>query len=852
MYQDYFLDYASYVILERAVPALYDGLKPVQRRFLHAMRQKDDGRYHKLANIIGNTMQYHPHGDTSIGSALVNMGQKGLLIDPQGNWGDVRTGDSAAAARYIEARLTKFALEVAFNPQTTDWQLSYDGRNKEPINLPMKFPLLLAHGGEGIAVGLSTKIMPHNFNEIIRASIQWLKGRKQKIYPDFLTGGMVDVSNYNAGKRGGKIRVRAKIVEVNKMTLAIKDLPFGVTTSSLVDSILKANDKGKIKIKKVLDNTAQDVEVLVELAPGTSPTVMIDALYAFTSCEVSISTNACVIYENKPEFLDVDEILRRSTDQTKALLGLELSIKKNELLEKLYFSSLEKIFIEERIYREIEESETWEDVIRTIDEELKKYVATPGTKTAKDKRLYLYRDVTEEDIVRLTEIKIKRISKYNKFKAEELLQSLADELKEVQHHIDNLTDYAIAYFENLLNKYGKNKERRTIIKEFDDIVVKDVVVNNSKLYINYKEGFVGNGIKNDDGSEFVVDCSDLDDVIAFTQDGKFKVTRISKKTFIGKGIIYANIWKKGDNRTTYSMIYRDGTSGKSYAKRFQIKSITRDKDYDLTKGNSGSKVHYFNAHPNGEAEIVTVQLSQTAKARKKVFQYGFEDFGIKGRGAGGVILTKYAIRKVTIDEIGTSSFGALELYVDDISGKLNTEERGKRLGKFDTGDHILVVYKNGDFGHFEMDMNRRFEMDKIAYMDKFDSKMIGNLVYYDGHKRWSILKRFNFEMGRVNERYSLLTDHSSSQFLLFTLHSDALIEYKEKRKNNVEEYEFRPEDIMDVKGWKAIGNKLSDEKIYNVHISEMPAPKKPSAKLKAGESIDLDIKKGQGDLFGKS
>lgn len=855
MYQDYFLDYASYVILERAVPALYDGLKPVQRRFLHAMRQKDDGRYHKVANIIGNTMQYHPHGDMSIGSALVNMGQKGLLIDPQGNWGDVRTGDSAAASRYIEARLTKFALEVAFNPQTTDWQLSYDGRNKEPINLPMKFPLLLAHGGEGIAVGLSTKILPHNFNEIIRSSIQWLKGRKQKIYPDFLTGGSIDVSNYNAGARGGKVRVRAKIVEVDKKTLAIKDLPFGITTTSLVDSILKANDKGKIKIKKVIDNTAQDVEILIELAPGTSPTVMIDALYAFTNCEMSISTNACVIADNKPEFLDVDEILRRSTDQTKELLGLELSIKKNELLEKLFFSSLEKIFIENRIYHEIEECETWEDVLSTIERELQKYVSTPSTKKSNDKRLELYRDLTQDDIVRLTEIKIKRISKYNKFKADELIANLLSELKDVQHNINNLTDYAIAYFERLLDKFGKNRERKTTITEFDTIEYKNVVINNSKLYVNYKEGFVGHGMKSDKNAEFVMDCSDIDDVIAITQDGKFKVTRIAKKSFIGKDIIYVKIWKKGDDRTTYSLIYRDGTSGKSFAKRFQIKSITRDKEYDLTKGAKGSKIHYFQAHPNGEAEIVTVQLSQTAKARKKVFQYGFEDFGIKGRGAAGITLTKYAIRKVTVDEIGASSFGALELYVDDVSGKLNTDKRGDKLGKFDTGDHIIAVYKNGEYGIFEVDMNRRFQMKDIIYIDKYNQETIGNVVYYDGNKKWTMLKRFIFELGRLNERYSLLTEHNSSQLLLFTINSEALIEYKEKKKNKVVEYEFKPDEIMDIKGWKAIGNKLSDVKITNVKISEEDSEKpkkeqtKSDDKIKPGDSIDFEISNGQGDLF---
>ncbi len=858
MYREYFLDYASYVILERAIPSIVDGLKPVHRRILHSMKRMDDGRYNKVANIIGHTMQFHPHGDASIGDALVNMGQKNIMIDAQGNWGDIRTGDGAAAPRYIEARLTKFALEVAFNPQTTEWQLSYDGRKNEPIDLPMKFPLLLAHGAEGIAVGLATKILPHNFQELIKASIQWLKGRKQKIYPDFLTGGSIDVSDYQGGKRGGKVIIRATIKELDKSTLVIKDIPYGITTTGLVDSILKAHEAGKIKIKKVTDNTAKDVEIRIELPPKISPTVTIDALYAFTNCQISISPNACVIDGDKPVFLTVDEILRRSTDQTKELLRQELEIKKGELLEKIFFSSLEKIFIEKRIYRQIEECETWEAVLEAIDTGLKQYVATPSTKKAKEKRLLLPRDISEEDIVKLTEIKIKRISKFNSFKADELLKKLSEDLEAVEYDLEHLTDYAIAYFENLLKKYGKGRERKTTITSFDSIDRKNVVINNSKLWVNRKEGFVGYGLKKNEGAEFVKDCSDMDDVIAFTKDGKFKVTRIAEKTFVGKNIIHVDIWKKGDDRTTYSMIYLDGKSGKSYAKRFQITSITRDKEYDLTKGAARSKVHYFRAHPNGEAEVVTVTLRPTSRARNKVFKFGFEDFGIKGRGAGGNIITRYPIHKVTLDQIGASSAGSYDLWLDEVSGKLNKNKQGRLLGQFDTGDVILVVYYNGAFGHYTLDLNRRFEMDKIIYFEKFDPDKVFNVIYYDGNKNWTMLKRFRFEVGNPDQIYSMINEHKSTKLLLLTDDNVSEVQYKEKRKSKIHQKQIRPSDMMDVKGWKAAGNKLSDVKISSVKLlkdmrlftdNHKSKTIKEDNQLKIGQTIDFEIT-NQGDLFG--
>lgn len=855
MYEDYFLDYASYVILERAVPGIGDGLKPVQRRILHAMRQMHDGRYHKVANIIGQTMQYHPHGDAAIGDALVNLGQKDLLIDPQGNWGDVRTGDNAAAPRYIEARLTKFALEVAFNPQTTTWQLSYDGRKKEPTALPMKFPLLLALGTDGIAVGLSTKIMPHNFIELIKASIKLLEDKPVKIYPDFQTGGMVDVSDYNGGKRGGRLKVRAKIEAVDKSTLAIRELPYGTTTQSLIDSILKANDKGKIKIKKVVDNTAAEVEVVVELSPGTSPDLTIDALYAFTNCEISIAPNACVIIDDKPHFLTVEEILRMSTEQTKALLKLELEIRKQELLEKLHFASLEKIFIEKRIYRDIEQCETWEAVLEAVDSGLRKYVRVPGEESPKgDTRLALLRDISEDDLVRLTEIKIKRISKFNSFKADEQIKKLEEELLEIQHHLDHLIAYAIAYFEQLLEKYSKGKERRTKITAFDTIQAAEVVANNAKLYVNREEGFIGSGLKKD---EFVTDCSDIDDIIVFRKDGKFQVCRIADKVFVGKDILHVDVWKKGDDRTTYNMVYSDGGTGRTFAKRFNVQSITRDREYDLTTGEKNSKLLYFSANPNGEAETVTVHLTQGSRARIKVFDYDFSELDIKGRGSKGNTVTKYPVRKVSLKEAGKSTLGAIKVWMDEVSGRLNTDERGRLIGSFDTGDSFFAIYKDGSYEVFDLDLNKKIVADELMHIGKFDPEDVVSAVYYDGERGWSLVKRFQVETSKANQRFSFITEHKKSKLLFATTDPNATIAYQIKEGSQKVDQEQSLPDFIDVKGWRAIGNKLSDQRLLSVKPveREQAEPKaKPQApsddKLKPGDSIDLDVESnGQTKMF---
>ena len=839
MYKEYFLDYASYVILERAVPDIDDGLKPVQRRILHSMKKMDDGRYHKVANIIGQTMAFHPHGDAAIGAALVNLGQKDLLIDCQGNWGDIRTGDSAAASRYIEARLTKFALEVLFNPQTTDWQLSYDGRNKEPITLPAKFPLVLAQGVEGIAVGLSTKIMPHNFIEIIKASIKILEGKKVKIYPDFQTGGSVDVSEYNDGKRGGKIKVRAKIEVIDKNTIAITELPYGVTTNSLIDSILKANDKGQIKIKKVVDNTAADVEVRIDLAPGISPDVTTDALYAFTNCEVSISPNACVIVDNKPMFLSVSDILEISTEQTKQLLKLELEIKKGELEEKWHMASLEKIFIENRIYRDIEECETWEAVLEAIDVGLKKYVATPSDNKPGDDRLMLMRDITKDDIVRLTEIKIKRISKYNSFKADEHIASLEEELKQVQYDLDHLTEFAIAYFENLLAKYGKGKERRTEITSFETIKVRRVAANNAKLYVNFKEGFVGTGMKKDD---FVMDCSDIDDVIAFMKDGTFKVVRISDKVFVGKNIIHTSVWKKGDERTTYNMIYVDAKTGRAMAKRFNVKSITRDKAYDLTKGAKGSKMLYFTANPNGESEIVSVQLSPGCSAKKKLFEFDFQDIAIKGRGSGGNIVTRYPVRKITQVSVGKSSLGAIKVWMDEVSGRLNTEERGIFLGDFDTGDQVIAMYKDGNYEVNDLDLNKKYEADKIVEIARLTKETIISVVYHEGEKGWTLAKRFVIETSKTDTKYPFISETSGSKLYFATTAPDPKVKYSHKTGGSKQEEELDLAAFIDVKGWKALGNKVGEFKVLKIDLLNPP-------KL---ESVDEKESAPEKDLFSES
>ncbi|MFZ1750972.1 MAG: DNA gyrase/topoisomerase IV subunit A [Saprospiraceae bacterium] len=816
MYKEYFLDYASYVILERAVPDIDDGLKPVQRRILHAMKEMDDGRFHKVANIIGQTMQYHPHGDAAIGAALVNMGQKDLLIDCQGNWGDVSTGDSAAAPRYIEARLTKFALEVLFNPQTTDWQLTYDGRKKEPITLPVKFPLVLSQGVEGIAVGLSTKVLPHNFIELIKASIKILENKKVKVYPDFQTGGMVDVTDYQDGHRGGKVKIRAKMVQVDKNTLNIIELPYGVTTNTMIDSILKANDKGQIKIKKIQDNTAKDVEIQLELMPGVSPDVTIDALYAFTDCEISYSPNACVIVDNKPMFLSVPEILHISTMQTKELLRRELEIKKGELEEKWHQASLEKIFIENRIYRDIEECESWKEVIITIDNGLKKYVATPSDPlVAGDHRLLLMRDVIEEDIVKLTEIKIKRISKYNKFKADEMMLNLLAELEQVKYDLLHLTEFAIDYFERLLDKYGKGRERKTVITSFETIEIKEVVANNAKLYVDRKEGFIGMGMKKD---EFVCDCPDIADIISFTRDGIFKVVKIADKIFVGKDILHTEVWLKSDDRTTYNMIYLDGKTGRAYAKRFNVTAITRDKDYDLTQGSKGSKVLYFTANPNGESEIVNIQLSQGSTAKKKVFDFDFADLAIKGRSSQGNIVTKYPIRKITQVSVGKSSLGAMQIYMDEVSGRLNQDERGKYLGAFDTGSKLLSIYKDGSYEVNELDLNKKYDVNNIVEIGNYTEDSVISAVYYDGEKGWTMVKRFKIETSTFDQKFTFIPETSGTKLYLASMAVAPNVSYTYNVGKTKESKEILLSDFIDVKGWKALGNKLIDAKITKIEL----------------------------------
>jgi topoisomerase IV subunit A len=847
MYQEYFLDYASYVILERAVPYLNDGLKPVQRRILHALKQMDDGRYHKVANVIGQTMQYHPHGDAAIGDALVNLGQKDLLIDCQGNWGDYRTGDNAAAPRYIEARLTKFALEVLFNPQTTEWQLTYDGRKKEPITLPVKFPLVLAQGVEGIAVGLATKILPHNFIELCQQSIRVLQGKKPVIYPDFQAGGFIDVAEYNDGLRGGRIKSRAKIRIVDKSNLIVHDLPFGVTTGSLIDSIVKASEKGQIKIKKVVDNTAKNVEIAIELQTGISPDLTIDALYAFTDCEVSISPNSCVILDDKPQFLGVSEMLILSTIKTKELLRRELEIKKGELEERWHLASLEKIFIEKRIYRDIEECETWEDVLIAIDKGLKKYVATPSDAVvASDTRLRLMRDITEDDLVKLTEIKIKRISKYNSFKADEYIADLEEELKQVRHDLEHLVDYAIAYFQRLLDKYGKGKERKTEIISIESIAVQQVAANNAKLYVNKADGFVGMGMKKDD---FVCDCSDIDDIIAFTKDGKFKVIKIADKVFIGKDIIHVAVFKKGDERTTYNLIYIDAKSGITYAKRFNVTGITRDKDYDLTKGEKGSKVIYFTVNPNGESEKVSVQLSPGCSAKKKVFEFDFGDLTIKGRSSQGNIVTKYPIRKVVQLEVGKSSLGALKVWIDTVSGRLNTDERGTLLGAFDTGEKIITIYNDGQYELNELDLNKKYEMNTIMYIGIYNVGDIVSAVYYEGEKGWTMVKRFMIETSTLDTKFKFITDAVTSKLYFATLNSIPLVEFSYKVGKEKLMKSLVLSDFIDVKGWKALGNRLIENKILEIKElvteqppSEMKVEEETSAKVESKPPI-------QGDLF---
>jgi topoisomerase-4 subunit A len=843
MYENWFLDYASYVILERAVPAIEDGLKPVQRRILHAMKEMDDGRFNKVANIIGHTMQFHPHGDASIGEAMIGLGQKDLLIDTQGNWGDIRTGDNAAAPRYIEARPSKFALDVVYNPQTTRWQLSYDGRKKEPVTFPVKFPLLLAQGVEGIAVGLSTRILPHNFCELLQASIDLLKNKNINLLPDFPTGGMADFTDYNEGLRGGKVRVRALIEEYDKKTLVIKDIPFGTTTNSLIDSILKANDKGKIKIKKVVDNTARDVEILVSLAPNQSPEITKDALYAFTDCEVSISPNTCVIVEDKPKFIGVNELLRINTEQTVSLLRQELEIRHKELLEKLLFSSLEKIFIENRIYRDIEEAETWEDVLARIDKGLKPY--------KKD----FYREITEDDLVRLTEIKIKRISKFDSFKADELMKKLNEELKQNEYDLAHINDYAIKYFKDLLVKYGKGKERKTQIKNFDTISANVVAANNEKLYVNRKDGFIGYGLKKD---EFVTECSDIDDIVVFREDGKCVVTKISDKVFVGKGIIHADIFRKNDERRVYNLIYVDGNSGKSMVKRFQVLAITRDKEYDLTKGSDGSKVLYFSANPNAEAEVVRVFLSGRSRAKIKEFDFDFATIDIKGRSAQGNILTKYPIRKVIKTAEGESTMGGLDIWYDETVGTLNTDERGRYLGSFEGEEQLIAVYKDGCYEIKSYELTNKFDPDSIVMLEKFDPQKSLTAVYYDGNSKNYLVKRFLVETSSTDRKFCFITDARSSKLLLATTlrQPQAEMVYKKDGQREHQKQIVDLDLLVDIKGWKALGNQLTPHKVKDIQLIDeklngstsaeaVPSKKKPNDEVETGQEVEWVIEKGK-------
>ena len=801
MYREWFLDYASYVILERAVPAIDDGFKPVQRRIMQSMKDLDDGRYNKVANLVGHTMQYHPHGDASIGDAMVQLGQKELLIDMQGNWGNILTGDRAAAPRYIEARLSKFALEVVFNPKTTDWQLTYDGRRKEPIDLPVKFPLLLAQGAEGIAVGLSTKILPHNFNELIDSSIKYLQGKRFTLVPDFLTGGIADVSNYNDGLRGGKIRSRARISQRDKNTLVITELPFSNTTGSLIASIIKANDKGKIKIKKIEDNTAAEVEILVHLPNGISPDKTIDALYSFTNCETSISPLSCIIENDKPLFIGVTEMLKRSTDHTVHLSKMELEIQLNELEEQWHFASLERIFIENRIYRDIEEEETWEGVIKAIDNGLKPHIK------------HLKRAVTEEDIVRLTEIRIKKISKFDIDKAKQHIEALEDKIAEVKHHLDHLVDYVIDYFKNLKKKYGKGKERKTEIRTFEDIVATKVVMRNAKLYINREEGFIGTSLRK---NEFLADCSDIDDVIIFKNDGKMMITKVASKTFVGKGIIHAAIFKKNDKRTIYNMIYRDGKAGKTFMKRFYVSGISRDKEYDLTAKNKGSKVLYFSANPNGQAEVVTIYLRALSSLKKLKWDINFADLAIKGRGTRGNTVTKFTVKKVEFKEAGKSTLKPRKIWFDDVVMRLNVDERGELLGEFTAEDRLLIITQKGAVKTITPDLSLHFNNDMIV-LEKWNPNKPISAIHYDGEKQKYYVKRFIIE--NPNREETIISNHEKSFLEIVSTDYRPVAEIVFS-KRSLEKQEINFEEFISVKGIKAIGNQLTTEKIKQVNLLE--------------------------------
>ena len=818
MYQNWFLDYASYVILERAVPHISDGLKPVQRRILYSMKRMDDGRFNKVANIIGHTMQFHPHGDASIGDALVQLGQKELLVESQGNWGNILTGDGAAAPRYIEARLSKFALEVAFNSKTTEWMNSYDGRNREPVTLPVKFPLLLAMGVEGIAVGLSSKILPHNFNELIEASINYLQGKPFELYPDFPTAGMIDVSKYNDGARGGVVKVRARIEKVDKKGLVISEIPFGRTTSSLIESIVKANDRGKIKIKKIDDNTAGGVEIVIQLQSGVSPDKTIDALYAFTDCELSISPNACVITdENKPAFVGVSDILRHNTDRTVNLLKLELEIRKAELEEEWHFSSLEKIFIEKRIYRDIEECETWEAVITAIDNGLKPY-----------KKLFR-REITLDDITRLTEIKIKRISKYDSSRADEYIRGLETDLEEVINHLANIIPYAINYFRQIRKKHGKGRERRTEIRSFETIEATKVVANNAKLYVNRQEGFIGTGLKKD---EYVCDCSDIDDIIVIRKDGTYLITKVEEKQFVGKDVIHAQVFLRNDARTIYNVVYQDGREGPCYVKRCAITGLTRDKEYNLGKGTAGTKILYLSANPNGEAEVIRVYHKPRARLKKVTFDFDFGELAIKGRGSMGNILTRNAVHKITLKEKGLSTLGGRKLWFDDAVMRLNADGRGKFLGEFASDEVLLVVTRGGWYRTSGTDLSSHFE-DDILLLEKYRESKIFSAVYWDEEQQFYYVKRFAFE--ETERLQCFISDSEGSRLVSLTEVEYPGFEIKFGGKNEGRRQEIiEVAEFIGVKSFRAKGKRLTNYSVAGIRELEpvvrseaAPAPREP-------------------------
>lgn len=839
MYQNWFLDYASYVILERAVPHINDGLKPVQRRILHSMKRLDDGRYNKVANIVGHTMQFHPHGDASIGDALVQLGQKELLIDCQGNWGNILTGDSAAAPRYIEARLSKFALDVVFNPKTTEWQASYDGRNREPVTLPVKFPLLLAQGVEGIAVGLSSKILPHNFNELCDAAIAYLHGEEFKLYPDFQTGGSIDVSRYNDGERGGVVRVRAKISKLDNKTLCISEIPYGKTTSSLIDSILKAIEKGKIKIRKVDDNTARKVEIQIHLAPGVSSDKTLDALYAFTDCEVNISPNCCVIDNKKPHFLTVSDVLRKSVNNTRDLLRKELEIQKNETLETLHFASLEKIFIEERIYKDkqFEQAENMDIACEHIDERLTPFYPQ------------FVREVTKEDILRLMEIKMARILKFNKDKADELIARLKAEIEEIDNHLAHLTEYTIEWYRHLKDKYGKDFPRRTEIRNFDTIVATKVVEANEKLYINREEGFIGTGLKKD---EFICNCSDIDDVIIFYKDGKYKIVRISDKLFVGKNILYVNIFKKNDKRTIYNVIYRDGKEGYHYIKRFNVTSMIRDREYDVTQGNPGSKIVYFSANPNGEAEIIKVTLRPNPRIKKLIFERDFSEINIKGRQSMGNLLTKFEVHKITLKQRGGSTLGGRKVWFDHDVLRLNYDGRGQYLGEFQSSDCILVIHKNGDFYTTDFDLNNHYDPD-IQYIEKFEAEKVWTAVLYDADQQnYPYLKRFTFEASSKRQNY--LGENKHNQQILLSQQVYPRIQVIFGGHDSFREAQIiEASDFIGVKSFKAKGKRLTTYSVDRIKELEPTRMPEPEILEEDNDSVDTNVpeeeENGQMKLF---